>query len=321
MQALSDSVALAVPNPEEHSYLEGALRQISRRQRKVEVRIGVGPMATTPLRLLGHAACVAETMRVDLRALCGRVDQVCIFSSAPKTRMAEVSPVIAIGALAGALKMAGVECPILLDLACSYQEVPPVLHCRFPETLTEWLERASRRNRNQTDGHWYAIEHAAPSMFGDLVDDSPLPVPFRVTIGAAPEARFWAARQRVRLAARAHRYPVAPALGLIMRSLQVPWYSVTGAEPPLSWATQSGRAALDALEDAANPRKAEGNAGLKREARATKRLIEHSGLPALIEAVTDENRMQAYIGRNGFMLSARLEDALRTRPGATGREN
>jgi hypothetical protein len=140
-------------------------------------------------------------------------------------------------------------------------------------------------------------------MFGDLSEDKD--VPLRVTIGSAPEARFWAARMHVRAAAMAAGLHVAPALGLIMKSLLVPWYALTTTEPLLLAMKLSAAAAIVSLDDAANPGK-KGNGALKREARATRRFIQRSDVIRFVEAIADARKAALYVRECGFGIGAHL---------------
>ena len=305
MRALSEAVALALPGTEELSVTHDAWRQVRAGRRDLEVRIGVGPIrGDIPLRVLGHAAVVADSIRMELSAIAGDPDRIVIFSSAPKTGTSDVALALrSLAALAGALRIAGLTTPIVLDIASATREVSDALAIELPPALIDWLERAALRSGNEAKAFEYAIEHAAPSMFADLTDDDSV---FRITVGSAPEARFWAARMHVRAAAIRQGLQVAPALGVIMRTLLVPWYHPTGAEPLLlQWKT-SPATAVAALETAANPKALHGNAALKREARAARRFIERAEVAELVDAVSDPEAAFAFVRGRGFTLGPRL---------------
>jgi hypothetical protein len=167
-----------------------------------------------------------------------------------------------------------------------------------------WFTEAAKNAGNRADPAWYAIEHSAPSMFADLA--GPGNVPFRVTVGSAPEARFWAARRHVRSAAMMQGLRLAPSIGLIMRSLLRPWYSKTAAEPALSDALASQSSAMATLDRAANPQHQGGNTGLKREARATRRMLGLPNVTGLIDAVSSVRAAAQYVRNSKFEIGARL---------------
>jgi hypothetical protein len=155
----------------------------------------------------------------------------------------------------------------------------------------------------------YAFEHAAPTMFGDLTSEST--APFRLTVGGATESRFWALRTSVRAAALAAGTAVSPAAGLILKTLRIPWYYPTAAEPALT-AMADPAAAIKALDNAANP-KYGGNAGLNREARVLHKFVNDANAAALADAVHGDHlnsiidgadvqvgkELQRQIGENG----------------------
>ncbi len=306
MRALTASVALALPDESERGETARAVEEARRERREVEVRIGVGPLERgVPARVLGHAACLAEALRVDVVTVARRPDRIVIFSSAPKAGNTDTSIAIqSLCALAGALRLAGVDVPIVLDLADATGEIPKDLKIRFSASLTTWLQRAAERSGNRADPRTYAIEHAAPSMFADLAEAKQ--VPLRITLGSAPEARFWAARMRVREAAIASGLAVAPAVGVIMKGLRVPWYSPTPIEPALlGIALDPARAVAD-LDACGNPSVPHGNYGLKREARATQRFVDHAGLGAFIDGVADVRGAYESLRAAGFGIGQRL---------------
>jgi len=305
VRGLSESVALATPTDGDLAETEAAIYQARRGEREVEIRIGVGPLTGgIPLRVLGHAACIAESLRTDVPAVVRHADRICIFSSALKAGNTNMGTALqSLAALGGALRLSGVTCPLLLDLAAADQEVPATVPINLPRSLVQWFERAALRSSNNADPTRYAIEHAAPTMFADLSEDRD--VPLRLTIGSAPEARFWAARMHVRAAAITAGFHVVPALGLILKSLLVPWYSRTAAEPLLTDMKFSAASAIASLDDASNPEK-KGNSGLKREARATRRFMQRSDVIPFIEAVSDTRKAAVYVRECGFGIGAHL---------------
>ena len=97
-------------------------------------------------------------------------------------------------------------------------------------------------------------------------------------------------------------YAVAPALGLILKSLSVPWYSATAGEPALLEMARSPESAIASLDDAANPLRLNGNSGLKREARATRRFVQRPDVLRLIDAVSDARAAARFVHECGFGL-------------------
>ena len=312
MRKLSEAVALAKPIVSAHdlAMTEAAVYQAREGQRELEVRIGVGPMTSdVPLRVLGYAACIAESLRTDVPTIVRRADRICIFSSAPKAGNHDhAKTVCSLAAIGGALRLSGVATPIVLNIASPAQEVPDWLSINLPESIVQWFERAAGHSGNNADPNWYAREHAAPSMFGDLGDGTPTPM--RLFLGGAPEARFWAARMRIRAAAVSRGDAVAPALGLILRSLSVPWYSPTPTEPPLIEMARSPESAIASLDNAANPTRPNGNSGLKREARATRRYLQRSDVLHFVDAIADTPSSARFIRENGFTVGAGLAGPL-----------
>jgi hypothetical protein len=144
-------------------------------------------------------------------------------------------------------------------------------------------------------------------MFGDLAaEDDP---PLRITLGSAPEAKFWAVRRQVRAAALLHGLRVAPALGLILKALKIPWYHQICGEPPLA-AMKSPSAAIAALDRAANPQ-CGGNHGLTREARALRRIANLRGVSELVDAMANARAAEQFVRQSGFVIAPRLDAALR----------
>lgn len=280
---ISDSIAIGLPlaGSQDVPRTAAAVRQVRANQRDVEVRLGVGPIrGALPARILGHAACVTEAIKSDLKNLLRRPRTVKIFSSAPKAVACDVPAAITSTALlAAALKLTGLEAEIQIDLANSELEVPRNLLPQLTADEAAWLQSAADRGRNGANPLDYAREHSAKSMFGDLDDETDMAM--RVTIGAVPEATFWSIRTRVRGVAVAAGLAVTPAVALILKSCKVPWYSTCRMEPLLDVGTTVDEAAKR-LEDAANPQHG-GNPGLKREARAFSRMARSGSYERLVE--------------------------------------
>lgn len=239
--------------------------------RQVEICLGVGASPPAlPARVLAHAACVTRTIQIDVPKLVGPATRIRIFSSAPKTKAYnEKLDFAAIAVLGLALRHSGVTIPIMLEPANAEFEVPQGIDLLLTSAEAEWLRRASTRSGNGADPRQYAIEHAAKSMFGDI--DSAV-APFRVTVGAVPEAKFWAIRNRVRAAAVGRGLELAPAAVLVLKACRVPWYSPTGLEPSFHSASNI-QVAISQLDEAANPARG-GNTGINSEARAMRRFAE-----------------------------------------------
>ena len=277
----------------------------------VEVRIGVGPVhGQVPLRVLGYAGCVADVLKKDVRILVGpAAPRIELFSSAPKAGYFDRrSALMSLVALAGALRVAGIRNPIGVDLAQGAPEIPIDLDVALPTELGTWVAARATRNRpGEPPSFLYAFEHASPTMFADLAEsDSP---PFRVTVGGAAEAKFWAVRMRVRIAANARGIRLSPAAAIIIKTLRVPWYQPVPDEPPLS-AARAPVEAVQALEDAANPARG-GNAALKKESRATGRLIERDGVSELIDALGSADAAMHYARDKGLDVGTRLFQAIK----------
>jgi len=311
MLTLSNSVAIALPADEERESIGLALQQARLGHREIELRIGVGQLrGHLPVRVLGHAYCLYDAMQRDIPKILGTVPirRVIIFSSSGKVREPDRCMVLqTLVSLAGGLWLLGVKIETVLDLSSAEREVPEFLWPNLPEQLRVWFERAAERSGNNADAACYAAEHAAPSMFGDLATSSPSPL--RITVGGAPEAKFWAVRARVRTTARAAGMTVAPAFGVILKSLRVPWYHNTNNEPALADMKKWPAAAIAGLESAANPA-LRGNIGLVREARAARRFLSHPGLSAFINAIENEKSAWKFAAECGFLLGERLKDAV-----------
>jgi hypothetical protein len=232
--------------------------------------------------MLAHAACIAEIMAKDLPRLIAPAKTITIFSSAPKAGVTDLDRAASsIAALALALQHVGVRVPITIDIASASAEVPISCHVMVGPVLQNWLERASQKSGNGASPLFYAYEHPAGSMFGDI--GTPPSPTIRVTIGALPEAKFWAVRNKVSAAARNLGLAVCPAIILVLKACRIPWYSPTSMEPEF-WQMSSPASAIEALDAAANPSRG-GNPGLKREARALHRFAIDASLPRLLKSV------------------------------------
>lgn len=324
MRGLQDSVALAVP-------LEGVLRlsletailKARARRQSPEVRLGSGPLASAPLRVLGFADLAREVIERDAAILASPPRQVVLFSSAPKLaalgddgwETLPAATVMGLAALAGALRLVGLRCDLILEEAVPAREVPAVLDAmiRFSNSLETWL--AERQVAHpEADARSYAIEHTSPSMFGDLAlsgEDEPF---FRITIGPRPESRFFAARMAVAEAACRLGVPVVPGLGLILRGSRRPWYQPMGFEPMFSDLAGSSMAAMtERLRNAASPERG-GNPGLKREMHRTSRIVSRSpeSVMRLGEHLAEPASAARYLQSGCFNIGPRLQRTLAT---------
>lgn len=280
------SSALAYPRYEEDvAICLAGLEEVRAGKRAVEVRIGVGPIAgPIPARVLGYAASVRRVLNDELGLVTGGTPhRLHLFSSAPKSEeLQSETPVQALVALGGALRMAGTVEPITIENASSATEVPPGLNIEMKRSLFTWLEARTDAHGSGGPARFrYAVEHAADSMFGDLPAE-PSEVPFRVTVGGTTEGRFFAVRCCVRRAALLAGLQVAPCAAFVLKAVRRPWYQPTAMEPALA-AMTSPDLALAAMDAAANPTRG-GNPGLKSEARALKRFVTHSLLGTIMEA-------------------------------------
>jgi hypothetical protein len=267
-QALSESLALALPYHSGDRHLTSrAIEELRQGRRECEIRIGVGPLCgEIPVRVFGYASCIRQALEEPAaRQLLGRACRVHLFSSAAKAdvQSPRVNGAAAVG-LGVALRAVGIQLPIRIAFASPVREVPRWLLPDVDPELQAWFDAAARRHGGAPH---YAAEHAANSMFGDLASGERHP-PLRATLGGETEAPFWALRMAIRAAAIDAGLNLAPALGLILRGVAVPWYYPTAAEPRV--ATPVERWA-DELDRAANPRHG-GNVGLKKEAKLLRRL-------------------------------------------------
>jgi len=305
-----DKVALALPwSAPELNASADALVDVRAGRMPVEIRIGAGMIGTgIPLRVLGYAGCIAESLD-DIGNLVGSVvPRIALFSSAPKAGHFDPQhATLALVALAGSMRIAGITNPIGIDLAASHCEIPGNLDVNLDADLADWVvDRAMRHRPGEAPSFRYAFEHASPSMFGDLVDGSN--PPFRVTLGGATEARFWAVRMQVRAAAAARGAHLAPVAGVIIKALRVPWYQPTAAEPTLTSA-HTPPSAAQALAHAANPARG-GNGALRRESRAVNRLIDSDGIPELIDAIGSVRAAVRFAHDKGFVFGERLSQTM-----------
>ena len=322
MRGLQDSVALAVPlEGVLRPSLEAAIMKARARRQGPEVRLGTGPLASAPLRVLGFADLAREVVERDAMVLASPPRQVVLFSSAPKLAALagggwETSPaatVMGLAALAGALRLVGMRCDLKLEEAVAGREVPAELDpaiC-FSSSLEMWL--AERQVAHpEADARSYAIEHASPSMFGDLAlsgGEEPL---FRVTVGPRPESRFFAARVAVAEAAYRFGVPVVPGLGLILRGSRRPWYQPMGFEPMFSDLVGTSLEAMtERLRNAVSPERG-GNPGLKREMHRTSRIVVTSleSVMKLGEHLAGPASAARFLRSNDFSIGPRLQQTL-----------
>lgn len=283
MQTLSPGIAVGFPEKSAgFDHTSAQIAAVRNGDGYVDVRVGVGPLRTAlPARVLSYAKILAGTYNSDLRKVIGTAPTtMTVFSSAGKgPDGVQMNDVTAIAAVADAFRRNGVNEPISIELASPNAEVPSRFTNGAPAQLVDWvLVRDVSNNPDRQPSMQYALDHAASTMFGDLLhtDFDRLVV----TLGGATEGRFWAMRSHVRQAALDEGLRVAPAIALINKSIRRPWYTPTDMEPQLSDAVEPERA-LRQLERAANP-KSGGNAGLKPEARAFKGLVGENWLPDFV---------------------------------------
>jgi hypothetical protein len=249
----------------------------------------------------------------------GRPFRVRVFSSALK--IAHLSGVLpdpdlfipAIAALTLGLRLAGYAGPISADLASGAREIPTALTMfPIPEIIRNFLWQASDHNGNGADPLSYAVEHASPSMYGDVRDPHD-PENLRITIGGRAEARFWPIRQRVAMLAEIEGYPVSPSFGLILRTLKRPWYSPTPEEPLLGDLLNLGvEATKRALDMCSNPAYSGGNTGLRREARNATRLLDGPNAFAFADSVSSVSSSAKSLLNSDIAIGRRLSEALKS---------
>lgn len=287
MRRLPQGVAVAVDEADRLELLPVLLPRL-RRNGSVEVVLGVGPCSSPPARCVGFAGKAADLIRSIDHTVGIRDMRIRAFSTAAKVRSLAGTNLDVAGseglpgllALVAALRAAGVDKEIFVDLAAPEIEVPTAFLPSVPPEVLLWLRNAAETAMNGVHALDYAREHAGPSMFGDLGQTQAL----RIWIGPAPEARFWAARVIARESAREAGWPVASSLGFVLAACKRAWYQATAAEPALSdLAHRSPENVANDLDQAASPA-AGGNSGLKSEARAARRML---GSPLIHEVAED----------------------------------
>lgn len=324
MKALSQSIALALPDPKERDEVIIAAEEARRKRLPVEIRLGIGDLnAPVPARVLGHGSCIAEIIEQDLPLVVGTAKpDITIFTSKPKLRAlagiprsdeAVVGSLPELAALAGALRLAGFTGSIAVDSAEIKPEVPldvvSTVKRHLSPPLQVWLEARAQENRNGVSASDYAIEHSSQSMFRDLyelTDDRKLVV----TIGSRPEAAFWAVRALVRRAALTRGLSVNPAFGLILHAAWIPWYRPHKGEPPLvNLLNGTCNEMNSALTRSYHPG-AEASVTLKREAVKTTHLITKPGALKIAEAVRSPITALRFLREIEVAIGPRLSNTL-----------
>jgi hypothetical protein len=254
---------------------------------------------------------VADAILSDAAAIAGHPTRVWLFSTTLKARERNIgNAASALAALAGGLRLSGVKCPIVLDLASESLEIPNRLDIELTPLQKLWISNAAEHSGNAMPPLIYSLEHSSGSMFGDL-DDRAF-APLRITIGGKTEAIFWQIRLAVRAAALAEGYAVAPAVGLFLKALRRPWYYPTAKEPPLAALKYSASETIAQLDRASDPTQLGGNHGLRREARAFRRIANNPSIPSLVDAVSAPVAAARFISNAGFVIAPRLDVALRS---------
>jgi hypothetical protein len=313
MKKLSPSVAFGYPvGHSDFSQTTLALRDVREGRRPVEIRLGVGPInqGGVPARVLGHAACVAAALNLDVPMITANNahTKIVIFSSAPKIGEVDLKANLkGLVALGLALRLNGIDLPIKLEIASEDKEIGDHLKIDLPAELTQWIELAGKNSTNSQDPSFYAREHASASMFGDIESER-ADLPLRITIGCVPEARFWAVRTHVREVALAAGMTVAPALAIILKACRIPWYNATSNEPYIAALIDPDNAA-NLLKLAANPM-AGGNAGLTRESRAFATLAKKPESLSLINVVDEIDKGIIDLQSSKITLGARLHSKI-----------
>lgn len=309
MQRLSDSIAIGVPMDDEGRAVAAAVLRARKAAIGVDVVIGIGLLPRSrdiPVRTLGFASCATRAIREDLRRIVGphTVLNVRLFSTATKLaelsgervdrRRAFESGVRTLATLVASLRMVELRESISVDLADSRLEVQEALANSVqidPELMARFRSSAAN-NSNGADPQKYAIEHAAPSMFGDLRSTNNL----QVTLAGIWEAPFWAVRRHVaRLAARGQH--VAPSLALMMVACRRPWYAPTDREPTFGDISELGiRAVRDILWQSFDPAHG-GNCGLAREAQRTLKILDKVNVTLLRGVSNNVEQALHYLSR------------------------
>jgi hypothetical protein len=279
----------------------------------VEVRIGTGPIDNVPTRVLGFCACAADAISILERSL-RRSIHVHLFSSALKIASLSGSTIDskaylpALAALAGGLRLAGFKGSLSVDLAQGSREIQvQAADLLLPGRIKSFLDQAADANGNGADPIGYALEHASPSMYGDILEPGE-PDILRITVGGKPEAKFWAIRQRVMMHATRNGFPVSASFGLILRTLARPWYSPEPYEPLLADLIESGTSStVEALKRSCNPSRG-GNAGLRREARNAATLVATARAGHLAEAVLSSSQALDFLRRSDLRIGRTLSE-------------
>lgn len=304
-----------------------AMKEARSGVRPVDVVVGCGllPLGQRiPLRILGYGDIVSRNVLL-LRRVLGERSQfrLRLFCSATKlaglgdgasaasafrcstTLLAALVEVLrATGAL-GAVASASV------DAANPGREVPTSVASLAMAALRshvglrhvkDALDGYASCNSNGADPLLYGIEHAGPSMFGDLTGDEPR---LHVTIAGNAERIFWAARRVVASIACRRRDcpPPCPAMARIVTGIRRTWYFPLPDEPPLA-AIVSGPTSADALLVLARE-----HTGLRLEAEATERVIRRLGrdpLLAISNSVQDSTEAYRTLGEAGVAVGPRL---------------
>ncbi len=339
---LGPPVAAGVPfDASQRIVLADAFRRAQTGECPTVFRIGCGFLAEEdgiPLRLLGHARLLADLISRVRRTLGLNASVIQIFTSAPKVMAlggdnsdrGRRSGVRLLAALSGALRIVGLDVRIEVEESTPEREIPRIVFDRLhlPSNILDRLEACSRHNTNGADAHVYGIEHAAPSMFGDIRIETDDSTPFRITIGPRPETLFWAIRTRVAAVAAECNIAIVPTLQFVLtgcwRAWYTPWSAGDLAEPTLGnlldrdirWISEQYKMVTRHSPTGA------GNSALTRESRALlhdamdshgtrNRLIDHPGLQRLAKAVATPANAASFLRSEPVVLGERLTETIR----------
>lgn len=316
MRKLQNSNAICLPDKMEIPALSREVVRARSGQIGVRVVIGIGETdERISLRVLGYAKAVVETIRLDVPTLVNRSPiHVHLFSSATKLSFLSGShdaqtigqrAFSSLVTLAEALRIAGFDGTISIDLAEPGLEVPPEITNKvtIPADLQQRLQKFQEDNKSKADGRNYAIEHTP--MFEDLGGTNNLCV--RIFIGGKPEGVFWAIRRLVRTVAVEHGLPVNPMLGLIMFGLKRPWYHALPEEPVL------GDFLVEAIETIEGKLKVlmKENHQLKRETTHALKSLHDPKLKILAQSLSTFTGAVQFARERKFIFGFRIQELIK----------
>lgn len=315
MRSIRSNNALARPDAWERNSLERSIQDARRKVLPVRILIGIGECkAGIALRVLGYAKIITEAIRTDVPAIVNNIPlHIFIFSTGPKLaaiagkkNLSEESSrgIVALTALAGAFRVAGMPWPITVELAAPHLEIEGRVRALVDlrGEVETGLRRLEENNQNNADGLIYGIEHGGH--FQDVGYSSPSFL--RIFIGGKPEGLFWVVRKRVRIAAAQCGMVVNPMLGIIVPSLRQPWYHTRPDEPLIRDLVIKSRKQITADLEALWKR----NTSLKREATLTSKLLSQPIVDELPIITSNILRACAFFQSNNITVGDRAQQQI-----------